>query len=138
PRDPDRDRRLRRGRAQGEDRRQRRRARESPRRLRARPCRRRAAVQGPVPQGARGLEAAAVVADALIGTVVARYQITRKLGQGGTGGVYLGEQPAIGSRVAIKVLAAECARDPGLLDRFFSEARAVNLIKHENIVGVLD
>ena len=47
-------------------------------------------------------------------------------------------QPAIGSRVAIKVLAEECARNAELLDRFFAEARAVNLIRHEHIVSVLD
>lgn len=50
------------------------------------------------------------------------------------GRVYLAMQPMIGSRVAVKVLSDECARDPQLLERFFAEARAVNLIHHENIV----
>jgi serine/threonine protein kinase len=54
------------------------------------------------------------------------------------GAVYLGLQPAIGSRVAIKVLSAECAKSQDLLDRFFAEARSVNLIHHESIVSVLD
>ena len=80
----------------------------------------------------------APVEDLLLGTEVGRYRLARVLGEGGMGRVYLGVQPMIGSRVAIKVLSEECARDPALLERFFAEARAVNLIRHENIVGVLD
>jgi hypothetical protein len=76
--------------------------------------------------------------DPLLGTVVQRWQLARVLGAGGMGRVYLGVQPDIGSRVAIKVLSEDCARDPGLVERFFAEARSVNLIRHEHIVGVLD
>ena len=54
------------------------------------------------------------------------------------GRVYRASSPSIGSRVAIKVLSRECARPPDLVERFFAEARAVNLIRHENIVNVLD
>src|SRR5438874_7674605 len=52
--------------------------------------------------------------------------------------VYLAEQAAIGSRVAIKILGEDSARDADMLERFFTEARAVNLVAHENIVAVLD
>src|SRR5262245_62134428 len=76
--------------------------------------------------------------DALLGTELGRYRLARLIGEGGMGQVYLGVQPMIGSRVAVKGLSAECARNAELLDRFFAEARAVNLIKHEHIVGVLD
>ena len=76
--------------------------------------------------------------DRLIGTEVGRYRIERLLGEGGMGRVYLAIQPMIGSQVAIKILSDECARSPELLERFFSEARAVNLIRHEGIVNVLD
>ncbi len=78
------------------------------------------------------------MSDPLLGTEVGRYRIERLLGEGGMGAVYLAEQPMIGSRVAIKVLSHECARSPELLERFFAEARSVNLIRHENIVSVLD
>jgi serine/threonine protein kinase len=54
------------------------------------------------------------------------------------GQVYKGVHPAIGSRVAIKVLSGDLARHASLVERFFSEARAVNVIRHENIVNVLD
>ena len=73
--------------------------------------------------------------DPLIGIAVGRYQIDSVIGEGGMGRVYLAIQPEIGSRVAIKVLADQ---RPDLVERFFAEARAVNLIRHENIVSVID
>ena len=76
--------------------------------------------------------------DPLLGVDLGRYRIARVIASGGMGRVYLGVQPEIGSRVAIKVLSEKCAHDPGLVERFFAEARAVNLIAHENIVNVLD
>ena len=76
--------------------------------------------------------------DILIGQPVGAYRIAKLLGVGGMGRVYKGVQPTIGSRVAIKVLSRECADRPDLVERFFSEARAVNLIRHESIVNVLD
>ncbi|NVB82699.1 MAG: protein kinase [Kofleriaceae bacterium] len=79
-----------------------------------------------------------MTADPLLGTTIERYRLERVLGEGGMGRVYLAVQPAIGSRVAIKVLSEECSRNAELLERFFAEARAVNLIRHENIVSVLD
>ena len=76
--------------------------------------------------------------DALLGTEIGRYRLARMIGEGGMGQVYLAVQPAIGSRVAIKILSDQCARNPELLERFFAEAKAVNLIRHENIVSVID
>jgi len=76
--------------------------------------------------------------DPLIGTEVGRYRLTRLIGEGGMGRVYLAIQPAIGSRVAVKILSDQCARNPELLERFFAEARAVNLIRHERIVNIID
>jgi serine/threonine protein kinase len=76
--------------------------------------------------------------DALIGTTVGAYRVARLLGVGGMGRVYKGVQPQIGSRVAIKVLSRECSDRRDLVERFFSEAKAVNLIRHESIVNVLD
>jgi hypothetical protein len=76
--------------------------------------------------------------DALLGITVGAYRIARLLGIGGMGRVYKGVHPQIGSRVAIKVLSRECSDRPSLVERFFAEARAVNLIRHESIVNVLD
>src|SRR5215813_9108502 len=76
--------------------------------------------------------------DVLLGTTIGAYRVARLLGIGGMGRVYKGVHPAIGSRVAIKVLSRECADRRDLVERFFAEARAVNLIRHESIVNVLD
>lgn len=76
--------------------------------------------------------------DPLLGTTVGSYRLARLLGKGGMGAVYLGVHPGIGSRVAVKVLSPSASSDPTLVDRFFAEARAVNVIRHESIVNVLD
>ena len=70
------------------------------------------------------------------GTTVGEYIVQRKLGEGGMGTVYAGEQPTIGKLVAIKVLAPHCANDPELLRRFVEEARAANRIRHPNIIDI--
>jgi serine/threonine protein kinase len=76
--------------------------------------------------------------DPLLGTMVGPYRVAHLVGTGGMGRVYKGVNPTIRSRVAIKVLSHECSQRPDLIDRFFAEARAVNLIRHESIVNVLD
>src|SRR5262245_41588747 len=76
--------------------------------------------------------------DSLIGTTIGSFKIVRKLGKGGMGSVYLGEQTVIGSKVAVKVLHEHLATNPTLVARFYAEARAVNLIGHENIVNIFD
>jgi serine/threonine-protein kinase len=76
--------------------------------------------------------------DLLLGTSIGPYRVARLLGLGGMGRVYKGVHPQIGSRVAIKVLSRECSDRRDLVDRFFAEAKAVNLIRHESIVNVLD
>jgi len=70
--------------------------------------------------------------------MVGSFRIQRLLGRGGMGTVYLGEHPIIGSRVAIKFLHESMCASPELVGRFYDEARAVNLIGHENIVGIYD
>ncbi|HEY6101339.1 MAG TPA: serine/threonine-protein kinase, partial [Anaeromyxobacter sp.] len=76
--------------------------------------------------------------DPLIGSRVGSFDVVRLLGRGGMGTVYLAEHPVIGSRVAVKFLHESMASDPGVVARFYDEARAVNLIGHENIVGIYD
>ena len=74
----------------------------------------------------------------LLGTTIGPYRVARLLGIGGMGRVYKGVHPTIGSRVAIKVLSRECSDRRDLVERFFAEAKAVNVVAHENIVNVLD
>jgi serine/threonine-protein kinase len=76
--------------------------------------------------------------DPLIGQTIGSFRVEKIVGEGGMGRVYLAMQPTIGSRVAIKVLAGFAAQSELAVERFFAEARAVNLIRHEGIVDVLD
>jgi serine/threonine-protein kinase len=81
---------------------------------------------------------AAEVKDLLIGQVVGSFRLVRKLGGGGMGTVYLGEHTLIGSKVAVKFLHEHFASNESLVQRFLAEARAVNLIGHENIINIFD
>ena len=74
----------------------------------------------------------------LVGATLGNYRISGILGQGGMGSVYLGEHILIGRKVAVKVLDPEVAKHPEVVSRFFVEARAVNEIRHPNIVEVTD
>ena len=76
--------------------------------------------------------------DPLVGTDLGAYRLVRVVGEGGMGVVYAAVHPVSGSRVAIKLISERFAQDKDLLDRFFAEARAVNLIAHENIVNIVD
>jgi serine/threonine-protein kinase len=74
----------------------------------------------------------------MLNQTVGNYRILSLLGEGGMGVVYLAQHPAIGRKAAIKVLHADLARNPDLVNRFFNEARAANAIKHPGIVEVYD
>ncbi len=83
-------------------------------------------------------ESAVAVSDPLVGATVGSFRIVRQLGRGGMGTVYLAEHPVIGSKVAIKFLHEAMASSAEIVGRFYDEAKAVNLIGHENIVGIFD
>src|ERR1700733_3298603 len=72
------------------------------------------------------------------GTRLGAYRIERLLGEGAMGDVYLAVHEALGRRVAIKTLKPAVAADRSMTERFFAEARAVNIIQHENIVECTD
>jgi serine/threonine-protein kinase len=78
------------------------------------------------------------MSDDLIGRRFGNYVVEKLLGAGGMGAVYSAVQPGIGKRVAIKFLAEHLTHHPSLVQRFFAEGRAVNLIQHENIVDIFD
>jgi serine/threonine protein kinase len=89
------------------------------------------------PEDGRGLTDV-TVHDDLIGRNIGSYRVDRLLGKGGMGSVYMGTHPVIGSRVAIKFLHPQFSHDEKIVDRFFNEARAVNVIGHDNILKILD
>lgn len=74
----------------------------------------------------------------LSGDTAKRYRILKTLGAGGMGEVFHGQHIELGRDVAIKRLKEEVALDKSVVKRFVNEARAVNLIRHENIVEVTD
>src|SRR5687767_4659115 len=77
-----------------------------------------------------------VDADVRGGAGVGEYRVERKLGEGGFGALYLATHPCIGKQVAIKVLHRRYSADPQIVSRFVSEARAVNQIRHRNIIDI--
>ncbi|MBK9516947.1 MAG: serine/threonine protein kinase [Anaeromyxobacter sp.] len=88
--------------------------------------------------GAPPAAAAGPAPDLLVGSQVGSFKVVRLLGRGGMGTVYLAEHPVIGSKVAVKFLHESLAENPQVVSRFYDEARAVNLIGHENIVAIYD
>jgi serine/threonine-protein kinase len=70
------------------------------------------------------------------GTTVGEYVIEAQLGSGGFGTVYRATHPLIGKQVAIKVLSRKYSADEDMVSRFSAEARAVNQIRHRNIIDI--
>jgi tRNA A-37 threonylcarbamoyl transferase component Bud32 len=72
------------------------------------------------------------------GATIGNYRVLQKIGTGGMGAVYLAEHPLIGKKIALKVIHKELATNREVVQRFFQEARAVNKIGNEHIVGIHD
>ncbi len=70
------------------------------------------------------------------GDQVGEYAVTELIGVGTYGYVYALEHPWIGKRAAAKVLLRRFASEPTVVSRFLTEARAVNRIRHPNIVDI--
>ena len=70
------------------------------------------------------------------GFAVGEFRLDAVVGRGGMGVVYAATQPVIEKRVAIKILNAQYSADPALVRRFTDEARAVNRIRHPNIIDI--
>jgi len=78
-------------------------------------------------------------ATGLVGRLLAeRYQIERKLGEGGMGEVYLARHILMGRASAIKVMSATLGRDPDAINRFNREATNASRIDHPNVCAVYD
>jgi HEAT repeat protein/tRNA A-37 threonylcarbamoyl transferase component Bud32 len=71
-------------------------------------------------------------------TRLGAYRIDRMLGEGGMGVVYEATHEVLNRRSAIKMLRPELATYKQIVTRFLNEAKAVNLIDHQNIVNVYD
>ena len=69
---------------------------------------------------------------------IGQYKILRTLGAGGMGTVYLGEHLLLGRRAAIKTLLPSLSSHREIVDRFFTEARAISAISDPGVVQIFD
>ena len=67
-----------------------------------------------------------------------RWRILSDLGKGGMGEVFLAEHIKLGRKEALKILKPSLAADTQFVARFRREARAVNRLRHPNIIAIYD
>lgn len=67
-----------------------------------------------------------------------RYTLEERLGGGGMGSVWRGQQRALGRPVAIKFMSPGLIETPEFRDRFAAEARSVARLIHTHVVAVFD
>ena len=67
-----------------------------------------------------------------------RYQILECLGQGAMGAVYKARDGQLDRTVALKIPKFSAEAEPGLLERFYREARSAATLSHPNICPVYD
>ncbi len=70
------------------------------------------------------------------GARLAHFRVERPLGHGGMGEVWLATDLALDRPVAVKLLPAAVASDPGRRERLVREARAVARLNHPNICHI--
>src|SRR5215208_4910848 len=75
----------------------------------------------------------------LIGqTLDCKYQLDKRLGQGGMGAVYLATHLGTKRPVALKVIAPQFMANEEFVERFRREAEAAGRLRHPNVVNVTD
>ena len=73
-----------------------------------------------------------------IGKRVGQYQVTRKIGEGGMGQVYIAHQESIGRDVAVKFIIDQAANVTEFADRFEREVKICASLNHAHIIKVFD
>ena len=77
-------------------------------------------------------------ADLLVGQTIGHYKISKRIGTGGMGEVYLATDITAGRKAALKLLPMRFTGDAERLKRFQQEARAVVGLNHPNILTVYE
>ena len=72
----------------------------------------------------------------MLGTTIAHYKVTAKLGQGGMGEVYRATDSKLDREVAIKVLSESFSKDQRRLARFERAAKSLAALNHPHIAGI--
>ena len=93
---------------------------------------------GPMLGGGSGKKATGM--PRILPATFGRYQLLRKLGEGGMGTVYLARDTQLDRQVALKVprLGDDDQPSPQFLKRFFREARAAAALRHPNVCPIYD
>src|SRR6266699_4700683 len=77
-------------------------------------------------------------ADLLVGRTIGHYKISKRIGTGGMGEVYLAADITAGRKAALKLLPLRFTGDAERLNRFQQEAHAVVALNHPNILTVYE
>src|SRR5713101_2685267 len=77
-------------------------------------------------------------AEVLIGQTIGHYKISKRIGSGGMGEVYLATDMTAGRKAALKLLPMRFTGDAERLKRFQQEAHAVVALNHPNILTVYE
>jgi len=88
----------------------------------------------PLPPGKSGLDRASSLSNQILD---ARYQVMKKLGEGGMSYVYLAKEISSGETVAIKVLSPRLASDKSSVERLRREAGLAMRLDHPNVCRIL-
>jgi predicted Ser/Thr protein kinase len=73
-----------------------------------------------------------------VGERLGHYRIESLLGRGGMGTVYLATHTHLERRVALKVIAADLARNDDFRRRFLQESRLAASLDHPNVIPIYD
>src|SRR5712671_1248786 len=77
-------------------------------------------------------------ADLLVGRTIGHYKISKRIGSGGMGEVYLATDITAGREAALKLLPTRFTSDAERLKRFQQEAHALVGLNHPNILTVYE
>jgi len=92
----------------------------------------------PGEERANRLGASYATPEAEDGQLFGRYEVVRRLGQGGMGTVYLAKDPALDRLVALKLPNFQTDNAEEAIERFYREARAMATVHHPHLCPIFD
>ena len=73
-----------------------------------------------------------------IGLRIGKYELTRKLGEGGFGVLFVARDTSLYRDLAIKFLHPHHSSNPDVVKRFVQEARSIGKVVHPGIVTIYE